>query len=737
MKYKRVYLTEKSSQVKALAVVENAKMSGQVAYNVERGIAIVPLQGHLLINEEAKTYSEKYDGFIPESLLKFPKRLKLRPNPKELSKYNAAIEHLKEAEEIIIATDYDNEGAAIALNMIEKAGAQDRIGFMLSMGSTHPEELRKTINKPDNIPYQAMAEAGRARAWIDFVEGMYLSRAASIHLGNNYAVKLNYGGVKAPLAYIVVQRDLAFDNHKVSYFWTVKGFAEFNGQRFPISVKQKEDNSWTDRFETADEAVKAIKALNKDLKIEKLTRSSSTTIPPKLYELTSLQADMSKYHRVTPNNSMDLAQTNYDYPYSIQAYPRTEIPYLKSAEFEDVSLILSNLKDSGIIDNHIIDNILKEKLLKRKTVFNDEAVLAHGAIIPTKKGNLRAELSKLPAMNQRMFELVSKRYVANFMKDYEYVTVSGESEVVDKYKVVFTESVPVDAGWKELFEPGIKKEISEYKKVIPVDLKNGSIINLINLKEQKGETKPKPPFTMAELLKAMKEVARLFPENEDIKKHLGENGIGTPATRATIIEDVMDVEKNNGEPWLVMEKDKVRSTQKARDYIAAMPIDLVSPIKRALLSKTLKDVERGKKSYDSIINDYLVTTDGNIKLIEKIAKENGPIKGAIGKVANNLEILGPCPLCAGSIVEKKNIFACSNAKYRKEGEKFFNDGCTYMIMKTGLSKFGKNNITKTEVKNLLKNKKIRVKLTSKANKQYEADVVIDEKWGIKVEFIKK
>ena len=741
-KYKRVYLTEKNNQVIAIAPVENATMSGISAYNHDKKIAIVPLQGHVLINESAAKYAEEFNRFEETSLDKFPKRLRLIPNPNLSAKYKNAIEHLKEAEEIVIATDFDNEGAAIALNIIEKAGAKDRVVFMLEMGSTHPDELRHAIDNPTNIPYENMAEAGRMRAWIDFLEGMYLSRALSIYLGNNYAVKLNYGGVKAPLTYIVVERDFALENHKKVYFWVIKGFAEINGKRFPIQLKNlveevdKKGNIkkvWSEKFETEKQAREVCKDLiDKDIEVSTFKKSIKKSVPPKLFELTGLQAEMG----MLPLESMAVAQKNYDNPVSIQSYPRTETPYLKSAEYSDVKSILKRLKDHNIIDSNIIDNILSGSIPKRNSTFNDSEVTAHGAIIPTKSGDYKKWLDSLPSDNTKMFKIISKRYVANFMKDYAYSNISGESVIInDNIKIVFSENIPIEAGWKAIYDNKISETISNYKPIIP-EIKKGDFINIVSLSENKSETKPKPPFTIDSLLLAMKNISSLFPDNPEIKKYLGESGIGTSATRSKIIDEVMNVEKNGGEPWIVQVAKKIKSTDKAKNFVRSLPPELVSPIKRALLNKKLKDIERGVLDYDSLAEEYLIETKKNIELIKKIVKDHGFIKGAEKGKVSNLKVVGKCPMCEGNLVEKKKIFDCTNAKYKKNADgSYSNDGCSYMIFKGGLTKLGKLNITASEVTKMLKNGTVKVALKSKKSGSiYNKDMIVDKKWGVKINF---
>ena len=737
MKYDRLYITEKDTQVDALSVVENAVKRGKVAYNDEKRIAIAPLQGHVLINDDVRKYSEEFNGFRETSLNTFPVKLRLRPNPVTKAKLTEVLELIKETKEIVIATDNDNEGASIALNVIEKANALDKVVFMLPMGSTHPDELRKNIENPGKIPYMTMAQAGRARAWIDFVEGMYLSRALSYYLGNNYQLKLNFGGVKAPLTYIVVERDLAFESHKVSYFWTAKGIAVFDGKEFSVKIQQKVSTdgkeTWEDKFDSVQDIEKAIKELeNKTLTVGEYVKKTMSIVPPKLFELTGLQAEMSKTYRTKPDASMELAQKNYDFPVSIQGYPRTDVPYLKEAEYVDVPEILSKLQKTGRYSSSVISEILNNKIPKRKSTFNDKEVVAHGAITPTLKGDYNKWLKDLPPLNQNMFDMIATRYIANFMQDYEYMSIVGTTTPINGVRLHFSESIPLKAGWKEIYDSEIVKTIESSKQESP-NLKVGNEISLKSISHTRNETKPKEQFTMSELLKAMGKIANLFPEDEVIKKYLGDSGIGTAATRSSIIAEVMDMKKNNGEPWLIEKKGKIISTEKARSYIKAMPEDLVSPIKRALLSKKLKDIEHGTLSYEDLIKDYRGITNDNIELIKKITAENGPITGGQSTVMS----LGECPLChVGQVVEKTKSYVCSEARFKKlEDGTFENSGCQYSIYKGSLAKLGKANISKSDVAKMLSKGSVSVGLVSaKTKKAYDAMMVPDMKYGVKVEF---
>lgn len=745
-KYKTLFLTEKDSQVEALAPVVGAvyRAKWQPAYNDKEKIAIVPLKGHLLKSLEPQEYDPALGNFGEDAIYVFPEKMKLKDDPKKIELINRAKQHIRDAEKIIIATDSDNEGAAIAMNIIEAANGQDRIERMLPMGSTHFNELKKAVAHSDPIDYISMRNAGRTRAFIDWAEGMSLSRALTYYLGGRGKVKLNFGGVKTPIIYIVVERDLAYENHKASYFWTVNGFLQRGNDLIPVTIKHIEENEgkkrYEARFDSEAEALKAVEVLrNAELEIEQVSKKRSKTTPPQLYELAGLQSDMNKKYNVDLMGTMNIAQKLYDVPFSIQTYPRTDVPYLKEAEYVDVRSILQKIRDAGIVEAKLINNIFGGTIPKRSTVFNDKEVVAHGAIVPTLGGDVRTAFSSLSEIEKKEFILIAKRYVANFMPDYEYVAVEGGTKDIDGYIATFSENIPINPGWREIYEPDINERIKAFKNTIPEDLKSGEKVSFVTPEIKKGETKPKPRFTQASLVTALEKVANLFPEDEEIKKYLGDGGIGTNATRAAIIDQLLDVEFNKGAPWLKMEGKNIVSTQKARDLIKILPVELVSPVKRALLSKELRKIEKHEISEKEVVDAYRDTVKNNIAIIKALYEKEGAIASGGESFAPKMEkpLIGvSCPLCkTGRLIEREKGFFCSNAKIHKEGERWVNTGCTYAIWKSGLAKLGKDNITDKEVIKLLSDGSFTAKLTSKkTGKKYDAKVIIDEKYGVKVDF---
>lgn len=734
--YKEVYLVEKDSQTQALSIVLNCKhtKAWQPAYNEDKTIAIVPLQGHVMRLLNPHEYDEAYKGWEDNTTLCFPEKFLKKPQERTINIYNTAIKHLKEAEKVIIATDFDNEGASLAMEVIEIAGAEPKVEYMLHMGSMNEEALREALTKKTPIPYKAMSNAGNARAIMDWVEGMSYTRALTINLAKKRTV-LNFGGVKTPVINMIVERDIQFENFGSIKYYGLKGTARALDKEFEITVFRKDDKGKKD--EKMDKEIIAEELKNKILSnpsylVSAITKKLNKENPKKLYTQTILQADSSRKFNLKPIQTLEIAQKLY-IDAKISSYPRTDIDAIHEKEYEDVPFILNSLKE--FMHTEIIEDILKDKIIKRPTVFDSKKVVSHGAIIPTKTYHKKAFFS-LSEKEKEVFTLIAERYIENFLPAYEYENVSGEAHLFEDWYISFSENIPLKAGYKILKDKNINETIRNYQKVIP-DLKKGDSLEILGLGITQGETAPKPRFTEETILEAMSKVANLYPEDKIVKEMLGENGIGTSSTRGAILDSLFEPDKNGGEPWLIKKGKQIISTEKARKFIKILPKDLVSPVKRALLTQELNKIERGELTLEDFIAEARIIVNDNIAQIKEFAKDPANIIGGIKK---EVVSLGKCPICKeGDIYETGKVYMCTGAIWKNEGTKeapkWKNEGCEYKIFKSALAKFGKENLGKLEVKALLEKGKIKVKLVSKEKKsEYEKEIEIDEKFGIKVLF---
>ena len=688
-----LYLTEKPSQVKALAGA--LKKAGMYSDEVE----IKSLLGHILALKEFKEIDEDFRKKSWNELVKIGKVPFFPKNPYsiELKKiankkiFNEVKEAIERADKIILATDPDNEGATLGMEVIEKCNALHKVIGMVNMSKLDIYSLSKEVKSINKIPYQRMYDAGRSRAAFDMLFGFNATIMATEYLnkGNNL---LNVGAVKLPTIAMVVNRDLEFENHKKIPYYIIKAKAKAKGEIFDVvfSIKDKDK---IDKKEIADKLVSIVKENNK-FKVFEFEEKQKKEAPPKPYSLTDLQSEAGKKFKLTAKKVLELAQSLYE-NHKVESYPRTDNNYYAEGEYLQAPKVLSSLASVQKY-NKFISKLDLNNLLKRN-IFDDSKITAHTALAPT----IEAKLEKLKSLNEnekKVFHLVAIRYISQFYPDYEYLAVKGKAN----YKNIiaeFSENIPLKAGYKE-----VTGEYKEKKRTIPHLEKEDEIEILTNTIEVEEKfTKPKPRFTEATLLKAMERVVNYF-DDEKIKEVLKESGIGTPATRASILEDLKRPDKS-GEPYFKVEKGKIISTQKARDLIATLPEDLTSPIIRATFEEKLKAIVENRLSKEEF---YKEAKEYIIKACEEI-KNRGKLRELNTKTGLK------CPLCGGELVEKAKIFMCENGKYNPNTKKI--EGCPFFIVKQG--KF--ISLDKKDVKELLEGKTIeneKVKLTLDLNNPY-------------------
>ena len=750
-KYEYVYLTEKDSQKDYLAKILGCKSEGEwkPAYSPDGKIAIVPLRGHLFQTCEPEEYDPKFKvRYHPDTIYFFPSEFKMKPKLETKHLLNTAINILRQAKHIILAVDLDNEGAKLGRDVLRAAGVEDRVLKMIDTSSLTETALKKALSdNKNNIPWKKMALAGQARAHIDFAEGVTLSRALTYYLTEPdhkgfYPNALVFGGVKAPLMKMVVDRDYEHENFKERPYWYAEVILEYEGKQFNAQIYRIEEElidgktkkTETVRFFNEKELLLLVDKLKKNSKIfiDEIISKKKKTSPPKLYDFTSLSADIAKKRKILPNQVLETAQALY-MELKMQTYPRTEVRYLRDEDYDFMPNVFKALMGSGIVKDSLITEILSKPLLKRKSVFDSSKVESHTAIIPTDNPEIPALFRTFSENDAKklVFESVVKRFVANFLPDAESEIYGGRAFVGEDYFISFKEEIPKVAGWKIVYDVDANNKIAAYQRNIPSLIK-GDELKIIDIKVNKGYTSPPPRYNTSNIQTAMANIANLYKDDPTIREFLGEHGIGTTATRAKIIEDMIK------QGYFELEEQGktiyIKSTQKAREQIKIMPEELSSPLKRAILNKYISEIVKGNIDYDLLIRSYQKELKKQIEAIKEKAKDpNNIIKLSQTK---EKESLGKCPLCKeGDIIEGKKAYICSNSKLIKTENGWENQGCKFSIWKNALEKFGKKNITPTEVKKLLKDGKTVVTLySSKTNKPYKKEIEIDLNFGVKVNF---
>jgi DNA topoisomerase-3 len=256
-----LYITEKPSQVEALR--DALKKT-----NMYNGVEIVPLAGHIMqlydFEDYDKSLSDSWINLVMDKKVPFfPKELKKKIKPKSsfiangkkiTSDYKKKFDDIKDkisrATKIILATDPDNEGATLGLEVIEKCNALSKVQGMINMSKLDITSLSKEVSIMNKLPYMNMYYAGDSRAYFDQTFGINMSIIATVVLGKGNTLQV--GGVKLPTIRMVVERDLAFESHKEIPYWTLKAKATYNNQTFDIDIFLKDE----EKFDKEEDALK-------------------------------------------------------------------------------------------------------------------------------------------------------------------------------------------------------------------------------------------------------------------------------------------------------------------------------------------------------------------------------------------------------------------------------------------------------------------------------------------------
>ena len=648
---KFVCLFEKPSQVKAIKPVFGSAKETKHLKNIS-------LAGHTMRLKNFEEYDPSLKGkswykMVKDNNLPFiPETYEMVVKEKSTGKFktdyedmvNSARRAFNEADYIVLCTDPDNEGCALGLEVIYECGAEDKVIGMINMSKLDFFSLQEEVKHLDKIPFWEMAEAGFARGEFDWAFGLNNTILASVLLGGGQTYHV--GGVKSVVMRMVYDRINHIQNFKPKKYWQFHGEAKHlkSNSTFKYIVKVKQDDK--EILKTQDEIVKLetnLKNINKEdpensnevseiynqlsklrWKLNELVKEYETSErdifskkmkkqiednikkgmkfkvsnfekktgltqnPPLAYSLTDLQAEAGSLHKFTPAKTLQIAQKLYEGQW--QSYPRTDNRYYASGEMVNVKKIIPNLLGLSTFSNVNIPTPYKVKT----GVFNSAKVSAHTGLAPTTK---EIKDNSLTDDLKVIYDMVSTRYLIQFMDKFEYYQVKLDVDVDTEIYITTFQNIETKKGWRELYNP---KNMFGFTYVENQTLPNmliGDEIEIISIERDELETKPKPMFTDFTLLKGMENISRIYPELEGLEK-----GIGTPATRASILDQLFK------DKYLVRKGKAIDLSEKAKTLVKLLPDGMTSPKLRADMESKLNEIINGnltRKDYQQEVKSLI------------------------------------------------------------------------------------------------------------------------------------
>ena len=603
------------------------------------------LVGHVLEQVAPDAYDPKYKSWRTEDLPIVPKVWKLQVNPQTASQFEIVKKLIAKADEIVHAGDPDREGQLLVDEVLDFVGNTKPVKRILLNALDEESILSANKNLRDNADFFNLKQSALARSRADWLIGMNLSRAYTLAARRRgYDIILPIGRVKTPTLALVVRREREIKNFKPVDFFTIRAtFVHANGE-FPAQFKPSKKMLDLPAFDAegrlvdqkfAEELVKKFSTAPLDGKISSYKTVKRKEDAPLPFSLSTLQIAAGKAFGYSPQQVLDAAQKLYEM--KLTTYPRSDCEYLPTNQFKDARTILSHL--AALPDDSLKKLVTNADAAIKSRAWNDKKISAHHAIIPTKK----KLTGTLPALELNIYTLIAKNYAVQFYPLHIY----DETTVAVKYKTeTFTArgKIVKQLGWRKFYVAPKFKADDESETLLP-QMETGDPVTHKISELKQSVTKPPTRFTAASLVQGMKDIHK-YVKNPDAKKQLKDvYGIGTEATRAAIIDDLIQRE------FLRVGKKKIlQPTEKAYLLIDALPDEMIYPDATAIWEDKLHSMSEG----DGTLENFL---SGQVKFTSKLCSAATNTNFAIAK--GSFE----CPRCGNVLVKrhgKNGIFwGCS------------------------------------------------------------------------------
>lgn len=659
----RVYLCEKPSQAADIARHVGARQRAN-GFTQGNGVTVTWCIGHLLEQAQPEHYSPEVSTWDSNLLPILPAQWSMKVKPKVKDQYAVVQKLLRQASEVVIATDADREGEVIAREVMDSVGYRGPVR-RLWLGALDDESVRKGLAKL--LPGEAKASlyaSGLGRARADWLGGMNLTMALTDLFpgeGRGPGRVRHFGRVQTPVLGLIVRRERAIRSFVPKPYFTLSAVFEMRGAMVPMDWQIPADQVDKDGH-CVDQAYVKVVATAISGKVGRLTELTTTPereSAPLPYYLGSLQKEAASRFGIKAQQTLDAAQALYE-KHKATTYPRTDCEYLPSSMFGESTDVLQALAKA---DANLAKIVAAADLNKPGRAFNDKKITAHHAIIPTANPNVR--VADMSSIERTIYDLIRRRYLAQFLGDFHFDKTVIQL-VCEGHQFSKTGRTPTAPGWKRAYDgmdPSLGKAGSKGGRGKASDADEGAASaqqqelqlppvlqgdQAINRQADCVKTQTKPPkrYTEATLLSAMEAIDKEIddPRLRKVMQNKEKAGIGTDATRSNIIEGLFKRE------YIANEKKAIFPTQKGENLIGLMERvapQLADPVLTALWEDRLSQIEAGSVSlqqFEGELGTWLKT------LIERMKAMAPPRAARVPRAASDSSASdsGPvhaCPAC--------------------------------------------------------------------------------------------
>ena len=561
MKMKKLIVAEKPSVGKDIARVLGVKNKGE-GYLYGEDYVVTWALGHLVSLCEPGEVNPQWQKWNMNDLPMLPADIPLKALPATMDQYKTVAKLLTspKIDSVICATDSAREGELIFRYIYQLCGCTKPVE-RLWISSMTDAAIRKGFEelKPASC-YDALYESARCRSVADWLVGMNASRAYSLR----YNAHLSIGRVQTPTLNLIVKRDLEIENFVPQDYWEIRAnFGDYEG--LWVNPETKETRAPTQ--ELADR-VKAECKKGTPAVVSESEAEIKRMPPPQLFDLTTLQREANRKFGYSADKTLKLAQALYE-KHKLLTYPRTDSRYLSDDMAPKVRATLQKLPEPYAAYISAPEMNLS---MHTKRFYDNSKISDHHAIVPTEK---LPKLESLTVDEKNIYDMVARRLIAAHYPNYEYEAAKILTKV-GAHTFKSTGSAPVKEGWRALY----RGEKAEKGEVLLPKLRPGEERKVEKISSKACKTKPPQPHNDASILKMMENAGRDI-EDETLREQMKDSGLGTPATRAAIIERLIQVgyARRSGKNLV--------STEKGRKLISVVPEQISSAVTTGKWEKAL------------------------------------------------------------------------------------------------------------------------------------------------------
>jgi DNA topoisomerase III len=652
---KTLVIAEKPSVGQDLARVLKGPFKKQEGWLEGPDHVVTWAVGHLVQLADPDEYDPKFKTWRMPDLPIVPEKFKLVVRDERSRKQMTVVTKQlgrEDVDEVVNACDAGREGELIFAYLYEKAKAKKPVQrlWLNSMTNAAMKEAFKELRPA--AEFAKLEQAARSRSEADWIVGMNATRAATIRLRSSFDGAVSLGRVQTPTLAIIARREEEIKAFKPEPYWLVDATFVADQERSYIG---RFHAGTKPRLASEAEAVAIVEACTgKHGKITKLEKKKQKERAPMLYDLTTLQREANTRYGFSARRTLSAAQRLYE-EHKALTYPRTNSRYLTTDMVEEIKPIAELVGEQADY-KQAAEYVTGLPELPLERVVNNAKVTDHHAIIPTRSEH---KVEKMGSDDKRIYDMAVRRFLAVFHPEAVFentkieTTVPADLEAKDGGHVFRTHGkLLLVPGWRGVYgEEGADAAKPEKEKAGEEDegknqqlprLEQGEDVETREIESARKETKPPRRYSDASLLGAMETAGKLV-DDEELREAMKDSGIGTPATRAAIIERLIQV------GYVERDGRSLVASEKGLNVIRLLNEHaLTSPELTGSWEHRLGKIERGEDSREAFMGDIAGFAKETITELDETLKD----------VRIPRARLGPCPICGHEIVENRKGYSC-------------------------------------------------------------------------------